>query len=156
MAWWTQRTPRERLVLAVGGVALALILLLGLVWAPLQDSIDRRQAALAAQQDTLQWMNEVAAELPQLRPHGGASGPPATALLSLLESSARQRGLRQRITRMEPQGEGSVRVNLREVGFDATMQWLAQLQAAGVYLREGQFVLADGPGSVNVSLTLQR
>lgn len=154
--WWMERNARERLTLGAGGVVLLLILLWGLVWAPLQDSVARRTAALASQQQTLQWMQTVSAELPRLRSGQRDAAEPATSLLGLLESSARQAGLRQQIVRMEPEGEGSVRLNLRQVNFDHTIQWLTQLQSQGIAVREGQFVLADAPGAVNASLTLQR
>lgn len=154
--WWMERSARERLTLGTGAVVLLLILLWGLVWAPLQDSLARRAAALENQQQTLQWMQSVAAELPRLQSGQRDAAEPATSLLGLLESSARQAGLRQRIVRMEPEGEGSVRLNLRQVDFDHTIQWLAQLQNQGIAVRDGQFVLADAPGTVNASLTLQR
>lgn len=154
--WWMERSARERLTLGTGAVVLLLILLWGLVWAPLQDSLARRATALESQQQTLQWMQSVAAELPRLRSGQRDAAEPATSLLGLLESSARQAGLRQRIVRMEPEGEGSVRLNLRQVDFDHTIQWLAQLQNQGIAVRDGQFVLADAPGTVNASLTLQR
>lgn len=156
--WWEQRTTRERWVLAGGALLLGTVLFYAWLWQPLHMGVEQRRAALQARQDTLAWMRAATAEVPQLRARHSASGTEraSASLLAMLESSAREAGLRERITRMEPEADNRVRLSLREVGFDQTVHWLATLQGNGISVRGAQFVSADRPGTVNASLTLGR
>lgn len=156
--WWSQRTPRERWVLAGGALLVGALLLYAGLWQPLHTGVEQRRAALQARQDTLAWMRSATAQVPELRARRPAidAEQASGSLLALLESSARQAGLRERIARMEPDTENRVRLSLREAGFDQTVRWLATLENAGISVQGAQFVSADRAGTVNASLTLGR
>ncbi len=157
--WWDAREPRERRVLVIGAVIAAVALLYSLLWQPLQKRIGRQQAALAEQRQTLQWMRQSSSELARLRAkrQRPQSAESDRSLLGLLESSAREQGLRDRIARMEPAGDDLVQVSLRDVSFDHAIAWIATLHGRyGIEVGESSFADAGNADTVNATLTLRR
>ena len=78
--YWAKLTERERLILAGGGAFLALVVLYLLLWQPLLDARARLAKLLPRQQQTLQSVRQLAAQL-------GAS--PASAALDLEQALAK-------------------------------------------------------------------
>ena len=158
-AWWNARAPRERLILTIGAAVVMVSLFYGVLWHPLNSQITQRRAALLEQHSTLQWMQQATDELQRLRSQGPQSTPdaPGSSLLVVLESSAREHGIRDRITRMEPAGNDRVQLSLRDVNFDRTLQWIAALQQRhGMEISESSIVADDVRGNVDAALTLHR
>lgn len=157
--WWQEREPGERWFLSIGAGAITLLLVYAFLWEPLQTRIAQQHATLAEQQGTLEWMRRASSEVRQLRTRAAdqRTDGPQPSLLGILESSAREQGLRDRIGRMEPVGDDTVRLDLREVGFDRALRWIATLQQShGVEVVETSVVANASPGTVNGSFTLRR
>lgn len=131
-AWWYGRSSSERRTLTIGGVILAVMLGYFVIWKPIHDTTARMQQDLQRQQELLAWMQPAVAEI---RAMGGAAmtesttaGSNGQALFALADQSARQAGLGQVLTRVEPSGEGGARVVFEKISFDTLMQWLAELR----------------------------
>ncbi len=157
--WWEAREPRERRVLVIGTVIVAVVLLYTLLWQPLQKQIGQQQAALAEQRQTLHWMLQSSSEIARLRALQKApqSSESDRSLIGLLESTAREQGLRDRIARMEPGGNDLVQVSLRDVSFDHAIAWIATLHSRyGIEVGESSFADAGNADKVNATLTLRR
>ncbi|RMD78270.1 MAG: type II secretion system protein M [Gammaproteobacteria bacterium] len=156
-AWWRGLAPRERLAVGLGGAAAALLLLYGLAWAPLQDRLAELRRRVAAQEEELAWMRQAAAEARRLR----AAAPRAAAkgsLLALVDRTARAAGLGAALARVQPEGEGRVRVRLQDAPFDALARWLGELAAAGLQVEElaVEREARGRPGRVQARLRLAR
>lgn len=129
--WYLSREPRERRTLLLGALVLALILLYTLGWQPLVKGIAQQQRSIAAQQETLQWMQGAAAEIALLR---GKQTPQQAAhanqpLLSIVESTAKNiTRAGGTLKRIEPKGADSVQVWLEQASFDQMILWLNTLQ----------------------------
>ncbi len=160
-AWWDSLQPRERRTLALGGLAVLVMLAFFLVWRPLHQRVDALDQRVVQQRETLNWMREAAAEVLAYRGQSPAGPDPADlggeALYSLADRSARQAGLGDALQRVEPAGEGRVRVTLEQASFDELLNWLQRLErdfaiaVDPVSLRRG-----DSPGRVNGQLVLRR
>jgi general secretion pathway protein M len=147
-------TPREQLIYLGGAAAVLLILYLSL-WLPVQRELSRLRTAVPQEKTQLAQMQVQAMEVNQLR----ASGRLPTAggnLLARLEQSATANGIRDRITRMEPDGSNGARLSLDGVNFNALVSWLAGLQNQGG-VRVEKAILESQPtlGTVNARLTLR-
>jgi len=156
-AWYRRQSRRDRVVLAVGGTFVALVLLWAFAWQPLfVGSASLAEQKRAAEAD-LAWMREVAATLKQQRATGAAAGSDRAgrSLLALADASARDAGLGEPLKRVEPLSEGRVNVWFENANFDACLAWLESLsQHYGVTVEELSVDRSAMPGMVNARITL--
>ncbi|MFL6622055.1 MAG: type II secretion system protein GspM [Sulfurifustaceae bacterium] len=155
LTYWNSLAPRERLVLGSGLVIAAVLLLYGLLWAPLRNDINRLRVEVPREQQQLQWMRAQAGRIQQLR----AAAPtalPGGGLLSFVEQSAQTHGIRANIKRIEPEGSNAVRLAIDSVGFNSLVEWLANLQKqGGVRVDNAQLEPLPTPGLANARLLLR-
>jgi general secretion pathway protein M len=157
-AWLAGLEPRERLlVLAVAGVVVAL-LIYGVLLQPFYNRHARLKTGVAEQYETLQWMQQNAASVRQLRGSGqpASTGLGGRSLLSVADASARSAGLGPALKRVEPEGSSGVRVWLDGAVFDAVVGWIDSMGTRyGVDVDSISVEQSGAPGRVNVRLTLQ-
>ncbi|HDN26640.1 MAG TPA: type II secretion system protein M [Thioploca sp.] len=127
--WFNQLAPRERRALIIGIVALGGIIIYFMLWEPFTTERTQLENIISSQKATLDWMNETAAEVQQLRNQSKTSSVKTRkqSLLSLIDKSTRTGALSKANKRIEPKGERQVRVNFKEVSFTELMRWLGQL-----------------------------
>jgi general secretion pathway protein M len=157
-AWWQGLAERERRLLLVGALLVALLLGWALVWEPLDRSrVDWRQRAVAAEAN-LQWMRSAAEQLQRQRAAGGgAVVTDGRSLLARVDSGAREAGLGGALLRVEPTGPDQVRVQFQQAGFDDLMQWLEQIaQQQAVRVSELSVQRAQGVGLVDARVGLEQ
>ena len=156
--WFESLEPRERLFVSIGAAIVAIALLWGLIWAPL----DRGHREL--QQRVSTWERSLAdirplASMPQ--PQSG-SRPASTAGAAqspvvIVDSTLRSHGLGQP-KRSQPTPNG-IRVEFENVAFDKLVVWLGDLSYQyGMEVQAGSLSAAtsESPGRINASLTLER
>jgi len=153
-------SPRERLTLVGGALAAALILLYTFVWAPWQAELERLRERVPVKQETLAWMQAQAGRVASLsaREAGerGSASNSGLPLLTLVERSANQLGMREVITRMSPGDQASqVRVWMDDVAFDRWLRWIDALGREGITVAEAS-IDRDGENLVGIRATLQR
>ncbi len=157
-AWFMGLEQRERRILIVGAVLASVLLAYMAVWQPLDGNLVRLRDSVAQQRSTLSWMERTAREVRSLRAasQGTGGNVGGQSLLALVDQSARGAGLGGGISRIEPEGAGSVRVWMDNVSFDDLVLWLGQLQNThGVRAQLISVERQDNPGRVNVRITLQ-
>ena len=151
---WRGLQPRERLVITAGAIVL-LILLYVILLVPLQQEVTKLRVDVPRKQAQLAIMRVQAKQVMRLRA-GGRRSSGSGNLLSRLEQSANARGLRQHITRMEPEGSNGARLSLDGVNFNTLVSWLADLQAqTGVRVEKANMESQPPEGSVNARLVLR-
>lgn len=158
-AWWQQLAARERRWVALGGGALALILVYSLAWQPLASYHARVQQRVSEQTELLAWMTQSALEIERLRAAAGGVMPvSAQSLLAQVDASAKAAGLGAALKRVEPEGGSTVRVWLEQAPFDATVLWLERLKrehGARITSVVVERVAAAPAGAVNVRIALE-
>lgn len=157
-AWWQAQSERDRRTLAIGAIAVALLLGWALVWHPLalhraaleQEVASRRDDLLAVQRGTAQIAQQ---HRVGQRARGDRAGK---SLLALADATAREAGLGEAIKHVEPAGARNVKVSFEAANFDALAQWMETLAGGyGVEATELSADRADGVGLVNARVTLQ-
>ena len=156
--WFESLEARERLFVSIGAAIVAIALLWGLIWAPL----DRGHREL--QQRVSTWERSLAdirplASMPQpqsgSRPASTAGG--AQSPVVIVDSTLRSHGLGQP-KRSQPTPNG-IRVEFENVAFDKLVVWLGDLSSQyGMEVQAGSLSAAtsESPGRINASLTLER
>ncbi|HEV3183198.1 MAG TPA: type II secretion system protein M [Steroidobacteraceae bacterium] len=144
-------SPRERRLLLFGALALAAILIFGML-IPLDRSVAHAQQRLAKKRADLSWMQTAAPQIALLPPSAAANGE---SILVIVDRSAREAGLASALSGSEPGGPGSLSVRLEKAPFDVLVGWLARLaQQNGVTVDSAVVEKAGSPGLVNANIVL--
>jgi general secretion pathway protein M len=144
-------SERDRRVALIGAIALAAILLFGVI-VPLDRTVTRERAKLAQKRADLAWMQSVAPEIARTAPPPSATGE---SLLVIIDRSARESGLGNALAGSEPLAGGSLSIRLEKAPFDALIGWLARLsQQNGVLVDSATIEKAGAPGLVNAAIVL--
>ena len=153
-AWWASLQERERRLLTVLGVLAAALLWWLMLLRPLEAARSSAQAAVATLN---QQRGEARAQADAILASRHAAAPrPVRSLFALIDSSARDAGLMNAQTRIEPLAENRVRVIMDSTDFDRLSTWLETLDRdEGIDISEWSVDRALVPGVVNASMTLQ-
>lgn len=126
---WAMLQAREQRALAVAAAVLVLLVLVYGIWLPSRQLAGKAQVRFETQR----------ALLLQLQAQSGDStggAVPGGSVLRVTSDAAAASGLA--LSRIEPDGEGKVRVWLEKADFNVVAGWLAKLSAAGLRLEEAQ------------------
>jgi general secretion pathway protein M len=154
VTWFKAQSPRDQRVALIGG-AIALIVLVLVIFVPLDSSVARATARVQHKESDLAWMRMVA---PQLAAAGAAVTAPTSqrSLIVVIDSSARESGLGSALNSTEPGGPGALRVRLDKASFDTLVAWLAKLsQQNGIHVQDATIDAAGPPGLVNAGIVLR-
>ena len=145
-AWWQQLNLREqRLVMAMTAV-IAVFILYGLIWQPLNDNIAKRKLKIERQQTLLTWVAENTQRYQQAKRSGGSNS--GASLSSIVNRTSRQSNIT--ITRMQPQGD-DLQVWIDEISFNQLLAWLEQLASRNnLRVKNIDLSSADQQGVVRV------
>ncbi len=158
-AWLMSRQPHERIALLAGASILGVLLFYLAVWRPLDTAVDRKRQHVAEQRNTLHWMKKAAAEVQSYKSlnDGVNRNASNTALLSIVDQTARSHKLRNHIKRLKPQGDDKVQLWLEQAAFDNIMQWLGNMSETQHVIVESLSIDRQAQsGVVNARITLGR
>lgn len=158
--WFESLESRERLFVVLGALVVAVALLYGLVWAPLDKNHDTVAASVEDWQRSL-------AELRPLKGLASAGAQPSSAgntagqqaPIIVVDQTLRSRGLEQFRRRSQPTSSNGIRVEFENVAFDDLVLWLGDLsEQHSMHVQAGSLSKGSqsGPGRINATLTLER
>lgn len=156
--WFEGLDAREKLFVSLGVVIVAIALLYGFVWAPLDRNHESKVVSVNDWQRSL-------AELAPLkgmtqssaRPAGSSAGQQAPIIV--VDQTLRSRGLEQFRRRSQPTSSNGIRVEFENVAFDDLVLWLGDLsEQHAMHVQAGSLSKGSqsGPGRINATLTLER
>lgn len=155
--WWAGLAERERQMLSAGSVVAGLTLFYLVVWEPLTLLRAERERTLADQRILAEQLEIVGADV---RRFSGAAQQPASngqSLLAVVDQSVKTSQLGKTPSRMQPEGDKTVKLWLEDVPFDAAVRWLHALQTRhAVNVDNADIEAQSEPGRVNVRVTLVR
>ena len=124
-AWYASLQQREQRVVAVGAVALGLIIVIGGILMPLQSAVSSAIKASETRREDLAWMRVNA---PEIRARGGdIPADTGEAPVVLVDRVGREVGLASSLRGTQPNTTGGVRVQLEAAPFDTLVTWLDTL-----------------------------
>ncbi|MGH9905344.1 MAG: type II secretion system protein GspM [Pyrinomonadaceae bacterium] len=150
IAWWRERSERERWM--VGGtiaVVLALIVFL-LLWQPLNSERLRLAKRVPELRATLQQMQAQAREVKGLQ-----ARPKPVSLEVALDETAREIGLPNLKGSLQNDGPDRVRANFKAVEFNKWVAWMGKLQnERAIRLDSAQVEALPESGMVKINSVL--
>lgn len=145
-------------MLVVGGTALLLTLLYLAIWEPMVKARNQRSAALESSRQIAVRLEQAAAQVQSAGGRrGGTAAGQGQSLISVVDVASKQGSLGKPPSRIQPEGERTVRVWFEDIAFDALVRWLGDLQTRyGVGVQTFDVEPGSAPGQVNVRLSLSR
>ena len=127
---WSELPPRDQRILRYSAVIVGLLLFYLLVVDPVYSSRDDAEQRLRSAQEAYVVAQRQASDLKAAA--SGSSASNSGSLLTQVESSAQQQGLRNALQRLQPSGDNQIQVSLEGASYEQLMQWLSSLHRQGV------------------------
>jgi general secretion pathway protein M len=156
--WFLALAPRERLLVSIGAALVVVMLVWGLLLAPLFGATSAAASRVETKRDLLGFLYSAAAEL-KAAPRASAARPDLAdqSLVVIVDRSAREAGLGAALVRNQPVGEDGIRVRLENASFDVLAHWLAALNSGtGLAIESASFDRTPDDGHVNASLVFRQ
>ena len=154
-ALWHSRSPRERSVVTAGLTVLAMMLVVALVWLPLERARVRLAAELPQLRASLVALQRDADEVKRLRALPATIPANPAPLAPLIAANAWAHDLPG--VQLSVPDERHVKLSGADVSFTALLDWLATAQAAhGLRVEAARIEALPTPGRVRAELTLER
>lgn len=142
-----QLSEREQRLVVLVAAFMALLLFYLLVWSPLNQSVQRNQAAIESQQELLSWVQQNANRIIQLKQSGSTASRFNGSLTQAINQSANQNDIM--ITRMQPQGD-QLQVWVDEADFNKVLTWLEAIENQGIVILDADFSETSTPGKIRI------
>jgi general secretion pathway protein M len=156
-AWFESLAPREQRMVAIGSVVVVVLLIWGLVIAPLGSATDATRSRVESKRSLLSFIQAASGELAAAGDMPVQPDLSAESLVVVVDRSLRQAGLGRSLTRNQPMGEDGIRLRLENAQFDVLARWLADIHArSGMAIESAAFDRSQDTGLVNASLVLRQ
>ncbi len=156
--WFADLAPREQLFVGIGAIAVAIIVLYGLIWVPFDNSHKALAQDVETWQRSLAELGPLKNQLAQQSGDRGRSTSGNQTPVVIVAQTSRARGLERALKRSQPTTTTGIRVEFENVAFDDLVLWLGDLSSQyGLVVQQGSFTTSQtAPGRVNSTLTLER
>jgi type II secretory pathway component PulM len=151
---WQGLQTREQKILRYSVVFLGLLLFYLLIVDPVYSGRDDAEQRLRSAQEAFSVAQRQAFDLKASSSNPGTSE--SGSLLTQVESSAQQQGLRNALRRLQPSGNNQIQVSLEGASYDQLMQWLGNLNQQGVRAQRVDIQLDRKTDLLGVQLLLAR
>jgi len=153
--WYNKLEARERKLLIVGSVVLAIAFLYFVMWQPFVKKIHRLEKSTLEQQKLVTWMKARAIEVKQVRQANGpvVNIPTGRSLLGVIDKTTKARKLDTAVKRVKPEGDNKARVWLESADFNSIIRWVEELQTRqGVKVVNAVVDRTKEPGKVDARI----
>jgi len=147
---------RERNLVIVAAVMVALTLPYQFAWKPFSESFDNVNVRVTSKRNQLAIMQQQAITIKKLQGAGAVISQPGRQFLSnVINTDANRNGLASALS-IKADGQNSLRVSMDNVPFDKVMDWLDQLTSKnGIIVSKLTVDRQPSVGRVNVSVYLE-
>jgi general secretion pathway protein M len=151
--FWEARTPREKTLLMWGGLALALVVVYLVLWAPAYEGRARLRASLPAMQRQLATMTAQANEARALAGNADSVTPTGGALRDALAKSLADAGMQP--TQVQVIG-AAVQFQLKNASFPNWTMWLDEARKQfKVQVNDAHITALQPDGQVDLTASVQ-
>lgn len=153
-SFWQARSARERMVLAIGAVLVAVLASYGGLWRPLRADLERLADQLPRMRAQATQVKQAAEEIARLRGRAPAGAIERNQLAALLRRLAADHNLPTPAL-IADADTARVQATFERVGFDAWLAWIDELHRAHrVVVTSARVSALDRPGMVRAEVEL--
>ncbi len=147
---------RERNLVIVAAVLLALVIPYQFAWKPFSASLDNMNMRVKSQRNQFLTMQVQATEIRKLRGSGAMVAQPGKQFLNnLINTAAKRNGLANALN-IKADSENNLRVSMDNVPFDNVINWLDQLiTKSGVIVNKLTVDRMPTVGRVNITVYME-
>jgi len=156
--WYASHSPREQMILMVGGVALVLAFIYLAMLKPVYDGLDEKRSRVDGNKNAISWMQDAASEALSLKGSSGVDMSKVDTTQAPLTAVARifrEAGL-PAPNRVDPVGSQGARVQISEIEFDKLVIVLENLESQSGLQVQSLNVSSQRSGVVGARITLER
>ena len=156
--WWTQREPRERILLWAAMVVVFAAAVYGLGYKPAWERIEQLRTDTAHQRETHDYLRQAVRQIQAL---GGAQpqkiGTDPLPLAHFIRQNIHAFPIRHAVSQLEAEGEDAAYIRIQDAAFEPLLAFIHRLRTltdarvASIRLRKGKT-----PGAVSGELRLRR
>ena len=157
--WFYGLEDRERLFVSFGVLIVAVALLYGFAWVPLDKKHTEATASVSDWQRSLAELQPLKGAATQASRGSTSGNAGQRAPIIIVDQTLRSRGLEQYRKRSQPTSSNGIRVEFEDVAFDELVIWLGDLsEQYEMTVQAGSLSAGSrsGPGRINATLTLER
>jgi len=152
MAWFRALAPREQRMVAIGGAAALLLLLVG-AWLPVEQRVTRLERQVQVRKADLAWLQTVGPQLAALRARPAGMGN--ESLVVVADRVAHETGIARSLN-TQAGSDGTLNVRLEQVAFDSLLNWAGELvQRHGVRVVSASIDSGTASGIVSATIVLR-
>ena len=157
--WFYSLEDRERLFVSVGALIIAVALIYGFAWVPLDKKHTEATASVSNWHRSLAELRPLKGAATQASRSSSPSNGSKQAPIIIVDQTLRGRGLEQYRKRSQPTSSNGIRVEFEDVAFDELVIWLGDLsEQHEMTVQAGSLSAGNrsGAGRINATLTLER
>ncbi len=156
--WFYSLDDRERTVVSLGLLSLLLITIYLFIIEPTGKAVEQLNHRLIARDAEYKQLQQIAQEYKSLDQADNKTVPKLDrSLLSLIDQSSQEAGIKQAIKRLTPEGDKKVRVHFEGAEFNRVIGWLVtNYQQQGVSVSGLTVRKTDEPGMISGTVMLVR
>lgn len=152
-AWWDERNAREKRLLSIAGLVIALAVFYSVLISPALDGREAIRAALPSMKRELATMQGQAAEAKRLAGAAQNAAPSGDSLNSAVASSLSDRGLNA--TKVQLAGN-AVQIEIKNVSFSVWIHWLDDMRKQlKLRVTQAHITPTDANGRVDLRATIE-
>ena len=154
MKIWKSLSSRERLIVKLGFPCLFALLFYYYYWQPNLEKLNYLRTDVPQQKATLAWMQH---QIEEAEPHLAqpANQSASLPLLTVIERAAIQTRVNNAIQRVQPGGDGSVKIWFQDIAADSWFQLIDLLAKSGIGV-EATNITRSTAGLITIRVTLVR
>ncbi|MDH5189808.1 MAG: type II secretion system protein M [Gammaproteobacteria bacterium] len=156
--WFNNLEQRERRYVSIGSIAVLIMLVYALLWAPFLEEVKKLNSQVNGHRDTLSWMQNNTQLIKSTNPAASTGTVNRDqSLIAVIGETTKNSAMSQSVKRVEENKDNSVRVWLEKAPFDQMIIWLESLQTRyGANITSINIDNQSEVGVVNARLTLER
>jgi len=148
-------TPRERAIIVAALLVAFAVGLHALVIEPYLQRVAELEDAIEQQRADYDWMRTSVAGMPSGEINSSVVQIEGT-LANFINQAVSRQGLSSQLSQMSPIGNDEVRMRYDAVDFNRLVEFIAQVSASGLEIKDLRISAADSPGVVDSSLIFVR
>lgn len=151
---WNGLQRREQQVMRFSAVILGLLMVYVFIVDPVSSGRDEAELRLRSAQEAYAVAQRQVSDLKAAA--SGSTDSNSGSMLTQVESSAQQQGLRSALKRLQPGGDDQIQISLEGASYGQLMQWLIGLRQQGVRAQRVDIQLDSTSDLLAVQLLLVR